>query len=308
MSVLNPKKFTNGPSPSLPEGERDYFGYEWADPILYSKLKELAEKNRLNSTKSEKVLWLALKAKKLNGFKFRRQHIIGRFITDFVCLSSRLIVEVDGNIHQLPENKQNDQERTNWLCEMGFKVMRFENNQILFDLDNVLKMINRELINLPAIKDEILSSPSGRAGGANLRYQELISHINKFGKVIVAFSGGIDSYLVLKAALDSLGHDNVLAVTADSPSLKDSEKNETNKLTGLINANHKIIYTAELENPDYYNNPANRCFFCKDEHYTKLDSLKTELGYKFILDGTNYDDMSDYRPGYKASKNHEILS
>lgn len=140
------------------------------------------------------------------------------------------------------------------------------------------------------------------------RYEELKEYIKFRNKVIVAFSGGIDSYFVLKAAIDSLGKENVLAVTADSPSLKDSEKNSTNKLAGLINSNHKIIFTNELENPDYYNNPANRCFFCKDELYSKLDSLKNELGYNYVLDGTNYDDMSDYRPGFKASRNHEILS
>jgi uncharacterized protein len=141
-----------------------------------------------------------------------------------------------------------------------------------------------------------------------LHYEELISYINQYKKVIVAFSGGIDSYFVLKATIDSLGSENVLAVTADSPSLKDSEKDETKKLAVLIGANHKIIFTQELDNPDYYNNPNNRCFFCKDELYTKLDSLKAELGYDAILDGTNYDDMSDYRPGYKASRNHSIIS
>src|SRR5690242_5172512 len=132
------------------------------------------------------------------------------------------------------------------------------------------------------------------------RYEELISFIKQYKKIIAAFSGGIDSYFVLKAAIDSLGKENVLAITGDSPSLKDSEKNETIRLAKLIGANHKIIFTEELENPDYYNNPNNRCFFCKDELYTKLDSLKAELAYEAILDGTNYDDMSDYRPGYKA--------
>lgn len=140
------------------------------------------------------------------------------------------------------------------------------------------------------------------------RYEELKSHLAEYKKVIVAFSGGIDSYFVLKAAADSIGKENVLAITAVSPSLKQSEKNETNKLAALINARHEIIFTDELNDPNYFNNPANRCFFCKDELYTKLDNLKNELGYEVILDGTNYDDMSDYRPGYKASRNHEILS
>jgi uncharacterized protein len=61
-------------------------------------------------------------------------------------------------------------------------------------------------------------------------------------------------------------------------------------------------------NPDYYNNPGNRCFFCKDELFTKLESVKDKIKYNVILDGTNYDDMSDFRPGYKASRNHGITS
>jgi uncharacterized protein len=140
------------------------------------------------------------------------------------------------------------------------------------------------------------------------RYEELKSYLKQYKKVIVAFSGGIDSYFVLKSAIDSLGKNNVLAVTGDSPSLKNSEKNEVSELARVIDANHKIIFTGELDNPDYFNNPQNRCFFCKTELYQKLNRLKNESGYNAILDGTNYDDMSDYRPGYKASKNNDIVS
>jgi len=140
------------------------------------------------------------------------------------------------------------------------------------------------------------------------RYKDLKTYLKNFGKVIIAFSGGIDSYFVLKAAIDSLGKGNVLAVTADSPSLKESEKEQTRVLADTIGAKHEVIYTEELENPNYYNNPSNRCFFCKEELYDKLETLKNELSYDAILDGTNYDDMSDYRPGYKAAKNHNIVS
>ena len=140
------------------------------------------------------------------------------------------------------------------------------------------------------------------------RYEELISYIKQFKKAIVAFSGGIDSYFVLKASNDSLGKDNVMAVTGDSPSLKRSERELTIKLASVIGANHKIIFTEELMNPDYYSNPGNRCFFCKDELYNKLSAMKNDLEFAHVLDGTNFDDLSDYRPGYKASRNHGIRS
>jgi uncharacterized protein len=140
------------------------------------------------------------------------------------------------------------------------------------------------------------------------RYEELTTYLKQYNKVIIAFSGGIDSYFVLKAAMDSLGRENVIAVTGNSASLKESERAESNRLAAAIGAIHKIIKTEELDNPNYYNNPNNRCFFCKDELYSKLEALKIELGIDYVLDGTNFDDMKDYRPGYKASKNFGIIS
>src|SRR6266550_2838791 len=82
-----------------------------------------------------------LRGKKLESYKFRRQHIIGPFIADFVCLKSRLIIEVDGLMHQLPENVISDRERTLWLYEKGFEVIRFSNGQILSNIDSVLESI-----------------------------------------------------------------------------------------------------------------------------------------------------------------------
>jgi len=140
------------------------------------------------------------------------------------------------------------------------------------------------------------------------RYEQLKSYLRQYPKALVAFSGGIDSYLVLKSAIDALGSDNILAVTGDSPSLKENEKKQTSALAEKVGARHKIIVTEEMQNPDYYNNPDNRCFFCKDELYSKLDELKNELHYDAILDGTNFDDLSDYRPGFQASRNHSVIS
>jgi methylmalonyl-CoA mutase len=119
-----------------------------ADPILYSKLKEFTLSHRKEPTMAETILWDKLRNKK-EGYKFRRQHIIGQFIADFVCLSKGLVIEVDGNYHQLPEMKFSDKERTRALKELGFDVLRFNNDEIIHDSENVLKQIHSQLLKLP---------------------------------------------------------------------------------------------------------------------------------------------------------------
>jgi methylmalonyl-CoA mutase len=116
-----------------------------ADPILYSKLKEFTLSHRKEPTMAETILWDKLRNKK-EGYKFRRQHIIGQFIADFVCLSKGLVIEVDGNYHQLPEMKFSDKERTRALKELGFDVLRFNNDEIIHDSENVLKQIHSQLL------------------------------------------------------------------------------------------------------------------------------------------------------------------
>jgi acyl-coenzyme A synthetase/AMP-(fatty) acid ligase/very-short-patch-repair endonuclease len=123
--------------------------YEEADARLYGLLKEFVSTHRKNQTHAEEFLWEQLRGKKLKKYKFRRQHIIDTYIADFVCLSKKLIIEVDGLIHQLPENKISDQERTTWLKEKGYEVIRFSNDEILFDIENVLKKIVEKLAELP---------------------------------------------------------------------------------------------------------------------------------------------------------------
>ncbi|CAM4202344.1 leucine--tRNA ligase [Gillisia hiemivivida] len=107
-------------------------------------LLEKAKKMRDNPTDAEKFLWQELKTKKV-GFKFRQQHLIGDFIVDFVCLTKKLVIEVDGKIH-LPKGEQ-DQERSKILNDLGFKVIRFSNEEVIGNIDSVLKEIEKELIN-----------------------------------------------------------------------------------------------------------------------------------------------------------------
>ena len=139
------------------------------------------------------------------------------------------------------------------------------------------------------------------------KYEYLVNSVKKLDNAIVAFSGGIDSSLVLKVAYDTLG-DDVAAVTADSPSLPRRELEEAKKIARQIGAKHLIINTQETRNEHYLKNPSNRCYYCRSELYAKLKMISKHLGIKNILNGTNFDDLSDYRPGLKAAEENNIIS
>lgn len=142
------------------------------------------------------------------------------------------------------------------------------------------------------------------------KHQNLKSILENYKQVLVAFSGGVDSALVLKVACDSLGVENVLAVTADSPSYPQEELDNAVKLGQEfgLNGRHLVIKTEEVSNPNYAENPLNRCFFCKDELYTKLQVIAQENNIPHILDGANLSDQKDFRPGRKAAFKFGIKS
>ena len=148
--------------------EEETIGYRYADPSAYGLLKEFALKHRSISTPAEEVLWELLKRKQLSGYKFRRQHIIDRFIADFVCLKEKLIIEIDGLIHQLPENKISDELRTKKLNDVGFKVIRFTNEQVLHDTGKTLNSILNHLEK--ASGKESISNPGSPTGGQGAPY------------------------------------------------------------------------------------------------------------------------------------------
>lgn len=131
--------FSLPPAPS--KGEGDNFGYQTADKLNYELLKKNAKKNKDNPTEAEKIMWEVLKGKQLEGYKFRRQHIIDDYIVDFVCLSRRLVVEIDGGYHNDPEVQENDKLREDYLKEKGYTVLRFFNDEVFQDIDNVLEKI-----------------------------------------------------------------------------------------------------------------------------------------------------------------------
>lgn len=120
-------------------------------------------------------------------------------------------------------------------------------------------------------------------------------------RALIAYSGGIDSTMVAKIAYDVLG-DRALAVTAVSPSLLPEELEDAKIQAATIGISHQIVHTHEMSNPNYTSNPVNRCYFCKSELHDTLKPLALKLGYPYVVDGVNADDLHDYRPGIQAAK------
>ena len=135
----------------------------------------------------------------------------------------------------------------------------------------------------------------------------LESRIFKFGSAVVAFSGGIDSTLVLAVANKVLSG-RVLAVTAKSDSVPERELHAAQELTRSLGIKHKVIKTEEMSSPNYLKNPANRCYYCKSELYAKLAIVSKQHKITHILNGINLDDLGDHRPGIIAAKEAGIIS
>ena len=142
---------------------------------------------------------------------------------------------------------------------------------------------------------------------ADAKMDSLRSILGDMGAVIIAYSGGVDSAFLAAAANDVLGRD-ALAVTAKSPSLAPSELREAVALAERLGLNHRVIETREVEREDYAANNPNRCFFCKDELYTYLAAFAQDEGYAHIANGTNTDDLGDFRPGLNAAKQYGVRS
>ncbi len=133
----------------------------------------------------------------------------------------------------------------------------------------------------------------------------LLEVLRGLGTAAVAFSGGIDSTVVARAAFLALG-DAAVAVTADSPSVPRAELDEATELARAIGIRHLIVPTDEFSDPDYVRNDGSRCYFCKSELYGRIESLLPALGVAVICSGANLDDRGDYRPGLKAAAEHRV--
>jgi pyridinium-3,5-biscarboxylic acid mononucleotide sulfurtransferase len=138
------------------------------------------------------------------------------------------------------------------------------------------------------------------------KYQRLIEMIRPLERVIVAFSAGVDSTVVLKVAMEAVGRENVLAATGVSPSLAQRELQSVRDLAEAIDAPLELVDTSEMDNPSYSSNPINRCYFCKGELFGKLTEVAQKRGYKAILSGVNYDDRGDFRPGMEAAEQWRV--
>jgi len=136
---------------------------------------------------------------------------------------------------------------------------------------------------------------------------QLQARLSKMGRILVAYSGGVDSAYLACAAYQALGK-NMLAIIADSPSLARTQLSDAIAFAQEQSIPLEVVATSELDRPEYVRNDSQRCFFCKDELFTLMEELRETRGYDAIAYGVNLNDQGDFRPGQKAAANHRVVA
>ena len=150
--------------------------------------------------------------------------------------------------------------------------------------------------------------PDNPTGSLEDKLQACRETLRGLGRVVVAFSAGVDSTFLLALAVETLGSDNVLAAMGVSPSLAERERAAGGELAKGIGAELVEVPTGEMDDPDYAANPADRCFYCKSDLFTRLGELARQRGFDAVVSGANADDTGDFRPGIRAGRELGVRS
>lgn len=163
--------------------------------------------------------------------------------------------------------------------------------------DDSCSIDRRPSLEAPRLREDL--------GSLESRRDRLLELIRSYHSCLVAFSGGVDSCLVAKAAVLALGN-RAWAVTGVSPSVPPHELDNARQVAALIGIQHECVDTSEFENPAYLRNLADRCYHCKTELYSQLGRVLERVGAAVVLNGANADDLDDYRPGMQAAREHSV--
>jgi uncharacterized protein len=180
------------------------------------------------------------------------------------------------------------------------KVERGRNSGKRVASDQIPNSVNETVIEIENDQQEVSRELLAKEAQLRALFREMCA-------VVVAYSGGVDSSYVAYVATSELGA-NAICVTGESPSLPEYQRDEIDRAVKEFGFHHERIQTDELNHPGYRANAGNRCYFCKDELYSKLEPFAQSKNINFIVDGSTTDDLDDYRPGRQAAKEHAVRS